>query len=77
MTARNVYLRLNSEIDKQFGEIKKQLGLKNDTEVVRYLITSYKSFKDKEQKLDEFLEKLYDKIERLEHDLKTLEEKLP
>jgi SMC interacting uncharacterized protein involved in chromosome segregation len=60
----------------QFREIKKQLGLKNDTEVMRYLIVSFRSMKEKERKLDDFLEKLYDKVERLEHDLKALEEQL-
>ena len=32
-----VYLRMDREIAKQFREIKRQLGLKNDTEVMRYL----------------------------------------
>jgi ribosomal protein S27AE len=71
---------MNSEIAEQFRNIKKQLGLKNDTEVIRYLIVSFHTMKEKEQKLerklDELLEKLYDKVDRLEQDLKALEEQL-
>jgi peptidoglycan hydrolase CwlO-like protein len=67
---------MDHQIAKQFKEIKKQLGLKNDTEVMRYLIVSFRSLKEKEQRLDDFLEKLYDKVDRLEHDLKALEEQL-
>jgi hypothetical protein len=33
----------------------------------------YGHVREKERKLDEFLEKLYDKVERLEQDLKALE----
>jgi hypothetical protein len=73
-----VYLRMgiDSEIGNQFREIKKQLGLKNDTEVLRYLIRSFHEIKEKERRLDDFLEKLYDKVDRLEQDLKALEEQL-
>jgi endonuclease III len=67
---------MDREIAKQFREIKKQLGLKNDTEVMRYLIVTFLSLKEKERKLDEFLEKLYDKVDRLQQNLKALEEQL-
>jgi hypothetical protein len=65
-----IYLRMNSKIAEQFRNIKKQLGLKNDTEVIQYLIVSFHTMEEKEQKLerklDELLEKLYDKVDRLE-----------
>jgi hypothetical protein len=71
-----IYLRLDGDIAKQFIIIKKQLGLKNDSEVLRYLITAFHEIKEKERRLDDFLEKLYDKVDRLEQDLKALEEQL-
>jgi hypothetical protein len=68
-----IYLRLDGDIAKQFIIIKKQIGLKNDSEVLRYLIAAFHEINEKERRLDDFLEKLYDKVDRLEHDLKALE----
>ena len=36
-----IYLRLTPEDEKEFKQIQEYLGLKNDTEVLRFLITSY------------------------------------
>jgi hypothetical protein len=71
-----IYLRLDGDIAQQFIIIKKQLGLKNDSEVLRYLIAAFHKIKEEERRLDGFLEKLYDKVDRLEQDLKALEEQL-
>jgi hypothetical protein len=70
------YLRLDGDIAKQFIIIKKQLGLKNDSEVLRYLIADFFKKEKRERKLDEFLERLYDKVEKLEQNLKALQEQL-
>jgi hypothetical protein len=67
---------LDGDIAQQFIIIKKQLGLKNDSEVLRYLIVAFHEIEEKERRLDDSLEKLYDKVDRLEQDLKALEEQL-
>lgn len=36
-----VYLRASGEIAKRFSRIKEYLGLKNDTEVLRYVINEF------------------------------------
>lgn len=36
-----VYLKLTEEMTGRFLRIKKSLGLKNDTEVLRYIITEF------------------------------------
>jgi len=74
--ARGIYLRLDREIAEKFSSIKKQLGLTNDTEVLRYLIAAFHTLQEREQKFDEFLERLYDKVDRLERDLRALEEQI-
>lgn len=39
----NIYLRLNEKLAKFFSQIKKSLGVKNNTEVLRLLIRWYYS----------------------------------
>ena len=41
VTEEKVYLRLDGEIAKRFSQVKRYLGLKNDTEVLRSLINWY------------------------------------
>ena len=44
-----LYVRLDREAEKRFSQIKKFLGLENDTEVVRSLINSF--WRDHEKEL--------------------------
>ena len=68
-----IYLRLDGDIAKQFIDVKKRLGLKNDSEVLRCLIADAWNFRSLSFMLDDFLEKLRDKVEKLEQNLKLLE----
>lgn len=50
-----LYLRADGKIAKRFSQIKEQMGLKNDTEVVRALINWYwREYQEKLQAFEHF-----------------------
>lgn len=49
-----LYVRLKGTIASQFSQIKRYLGLENDTEVVRALITRY--YREHEEELPQMIE---------------------
>jgi len=47
----NIYLRCNGELARQFHDVKKQLGFKNNSEVLRLLIAEFWSLRKERKNL--------------------------
>jgi hypothetical protein len=64
----DIRLRLDGEAAEEFQKLKRQLKMKNNTEVLRYLISDY----SKRNEILRLLESLHTKVDRLEEQIKKV-----
>jgi lipopolysaccharide biosynthesis regulator YciM len=62
----DIRLKLDGEAAKEFQKLKRQLKMKNNTDVLRYLISYY----SERNKILTLLESLHTKVDKLQEQLK-------